>query len=150
EKFGDLKRAEAVVGTGPWMLDGYKPNHGMTFVRHPGYFVAGQPFIDRIECLVDEDNASRMASFLAGTYDLGWEFPGSIARTDWVQIKDKLKQHRPGLRVLEYINNVETHVSMRTDRPPFSDVRVRQAMSLAIDRQAVIDAVYEGVGVMNP
>ena len=150
EKFGDLKKPESVVGTGPWMLDSYRPNQGMTLVRHPGYFVAGQPYIDRVECVVDEDNASRMASFLAGKYDLGWEFPGSIARTDWVQIKDTLRQRRPNLRTLEYVNNVETHISMRTDRPPFSDVRVRQAMSLAIDRQAVIDSVYEGVGVINP
>ena len=150
EKFGDQKKAEAVVGSGPWMLDTYRPNQGLTLVRHPGYFVAGQPYIDRVELVVDEDNASRMASFLSGKYDLGWEFPGSIPRTDWVQIKDTLKQRRPTLRAVEYVNNVETHVSMRTDRPPFSDVRVRQAMSLAIDRQEVIDAVFEGVGVMNP
>ena len=98
EKFGDLKKAEAVVGTGPWMLDSYRPNVGLTFVRHPNYFVPGLPYIDRIEYLVDEDNASRMAAFLAGKYDLGWEFPGSINRTDWVQIKDGLKQKRPNLR----------------------------------------------------
>ena len=150
EKFGDLKKAESVVGTGPWMLESYRSGQGMTLVRNPTYFVPGQPYIDRVEILVDEDNASRMASFLAGKYDLGWEFPGSIARSDWVQIKDTLKQRRPGLRTVEYANNVETHVSMRTDRPPFSDVRVRQAMSLAIDRQGVIDAVFEGVGMLNP
>src|SRR5262245_51677551 len=59
EKFGDLKKAEATVGTGPWMLDSYRPNLGMTFVRHPAYFVAGLPYIDRVEIGVDEDNASR-------------------------------------------------------------------------------------------
>jgi peptide/nickel transport system substrate-binding protein len=150
EKFGDLKKAESVVGTGPWMLDSHRPSQGMTFVRHPAYFVAGQPYIDRVEIVVDEDNASRMASFLAGKYDLGWEFPGAIPRTDWLQIKDTLKQRRPTLRTAEFVSNVETHISMRTDRPPFSDVRVRQAMSLALDRQGVIDSVAEGVGVMNP
>jgi ABC-type transport system substrate-binding protein len=67
-----------------------------------------------------------------------------------VQFKDTLKQRRPTLRTVEYVSNVETHVSMRTDRPPFNDLRVRQAMSLALDRQAVIDAVFEGVGVLNP
>ena len=86
EKFGDLKKAEAVVGTGPWMLDSYRPNVGLTFVRNATCFVSGLPYIDRIEYLVDEDNASRMAAFLAGKYDLGWEFPGSINRTDWVSI----------------------------------------------------------------
>ena len=35
EKFGDLKKAEATVGTGPWMLEGYRPNVGYTLVRHP-------------------------------------------------------------------------------------------------------------------
>ena len=150
EKFGDMKKLEAVVGTGPWMLESQRPAQGMTLVRNPSYFIAGQPYIDRVEIVVDEDNASRMASFLSGKYDLGWEFPGSIPRTDWVQIKDTLKQRRPNLRTVEYVSNVETHISMRTDRPPFSDVRVRQAMSLALDRQNVIDSVFEGVGHINP
>jgi peptide/nickel transport system substrate-binding protein len=149
DKFGDLKRAEAVVGTGPWMLDSYRPNIGLTFVRNPLYFVPGLPYIDRIEYLVDEDNASRMAAFLAGKYDLGWEFPGSINRTDWVQIRETLKQKRPNLRTAEFPSNVETHLSMRTDISPFSDVRVRQAISLAIDRQDMIDASFEGVGHFN-
>jgi peptide/nickel transport system substrate-binding protein len=147
DKFGDLKKAEAVVGTGPWMLDSYRPNQGMTFVRNPHYFVPGLPYIDRVEVTVDEDNASRISSFLAGKYDLGWENPGTINRTDWIQIKDKVK--RP-VRTAEFPSNVMSHISMRTDQKPFSDVRVRQAMSLAIDRQGLIDATLEGVGVVNP
>jgi peptide/nickel transport system substrate-binding protein len=63
EKFGDLRKPEAVVGTGPWMLDGYRPNIGLTLVRHPQYFRAGLPYIDRVELVVDEDNASRMSAF---------------------------------------------------------------------------------------
>jgi peptide/nickel transport system substrate-binding protein len=150
EKFGDLKKAEAVIGTGPWMLDGYRPNVGFTLVRHPAYFVAGQPYIDRIEATIDEDNASRMAAFMSGKYDIGWEFPGTINRTDWVQIKDTLKQKRPNLKTAEFPANVMSHISMRTDQKPFNDVRVRQAMSLAIDRQGLLDATAEGVGVFNP
>jgi peptide/nickel transport system substrate-binding protein len=150
DKHGDFKKSESVIGTGPWMLDSYRPNVGLTYVRNPSYFMAGLPYIDRIEATVDEDNASRMAAFLSGKYDLGWEFPGAINRVDWVQIKDTLKQKRPNLKTLEFPNNVMAHVSMRTDQKPFSDVRVRQAMSMAIDRKGYIDAVYEGVGVMNP
>jgi ABC-type transport system substrate-binding protein len=83
-------------------------------------------------------------------YDLGWENPGIINRTDWVQIKDKLKSTRPHLQTAEFPANVMSHISMRTDQKPFSDVRVRQAMSLAIDRQGILDATAEGVGVFNP
>src|SRR5262249_6404629 len=146
EKFGDLKKAEAVVGTGPWMLDSYRPNVGLTFVRNPNYFVPGLPYIDRIDYLVDEDNASRMAAFLSGKYDLGWEFPGSINRTDWVQLKDTLKHKRPNLRTAEFPSNVETHLSMRTDQPPFKDVRVRQAVAVAIDRQGMLGGQLGGGG----
>ena len=150
EKFGDLKKAESVVGTGPWMLESYRQNVGLTLVRHPAYFRAGLPYIDRVEIVVDEDNASRIAAFLTGKYDLGWEFPGTINRTDWIQIKETLKRRRPNLQTAEFNSNVETHISMRTDRAPFNDVRVRRAVSLAIDRQESIDAVLEGVGVLNP
>ncbi|HEY7539185.1 MAG TPA: ABC transporter substrate-binding protein [Methylomirabilota bacterium] len=150
DKHGDLKKWEAVIGTGPWMLDSYRPNVGITYVKSPTYFVQGLPYIDRIETTVDEDNASRMAAFLSGKYDLGWEFPCTINRVDWVQIKDTLKQKRPKLKTAEFPSPVMSHISMRTDQKPFSDVRVRQAMSLAIDRQAIIDSVFEGVGAMNP
>jgi peptide/nickel transport system substrate-binding protein len=150
EKYGELKKPETVIGTGPWMLDSYRPNVGLTYVRNPNYFVQGLPYIDRIEATVDDDNASRMAAFLSGKYDLGWEFPGTINRVDWVQIKDTLKQKRPKLQTLEFPSPVMSHISMRTDQKPFSDERVRQAMSLAIDRAAIIEAVFEGVGAMNP
>jgi peptide/nickel transport system substrate-binding protein len=149
EKFGDLKKPEAVVGTGPWMLESYKPNTSITLVRNPTYFVPGLPHIDRVELVVDEDNASRTASFLAGKYDLGWEFPGIVNRSDWVQIRDQLRQRRPGLQTLEFGSNVVADFQMRTDKPPFNDVRVRQAISLAIDRQRIIDDTFEGVGGVN-
>ena len=143
---GDLKKPEATVGTGPWMLDSYRPNVGMTLVRNPTYFVPGLPNIDRIEILVDEDKASRIAAFLTGKYDLGTEFPGTIDWTDW----DVVKRGRRDLKTMLYPSNVMSHIYVRNDKPPFSDVRVRRAMSLAINRQAIIDATYEGNGAFNP
>ena len=146
EKMGDLKKQEATVGTGPWMLDSYRPNVGMTLVRNPTYFVPGLPNIDRIEILVDEDKASRIAAFLTGKYDLGTEFPGTIDWTDW----DVVKRGRRDLKTMMYPSNVMSHIYVRNDKPPFNDVRVRRAMSLAINRQAIIDATYEGNGAFNP
>lgn len=148
EKFGDLKRPEACVGTGPFMLDTYKPNTSLTLVRNPNYFVAGLPYIDRVELYVDEDNSSRLATSLAGKYDLGTEASGTISRTDWVQLKDTLKQKRPRLQSIEMPSNVMSDIAMRTDRPPFDDVRVRQAISLAVNRQGLLDAT-EGKGLFN-
>src|SRR5439155_244376 len=127
EKYGDLEKWESVVGTGPWMLDSYRPNVGLTYARNPNYFQSGLPYIDRIEATVDEDNASRMAAFLSGKYDLGWEFPGTINRVDWVQIKDTLKQKRPKLQTLEFASPVMSHISIGTDLKAVGiDVKIDQ------------------------
>jgi peptide/nickel transport system substrate-binding protein len=67
-----------------------------------------------------------------------------------VQIKDTLKQRRPNLQTAEFPSNGLTGIFMRTDKVPFSDVRVRQAMSMAVDRQGIISATLEGVGVLTP
>ena len=148
EKFGDLKKAEAVIGTGPWMLEKYDQTVGLKLARNPAYFLPGLPYIERVELVVDEDNGSRIAAFLSGRYDLGWEFPGTINRVDWLQIKDTVTKRRP-VRTAEFPDNVMNRIFMRTDKAPFGDVRVRRALSLAINRQRIVDAVYEGVGVFN-
>ena len=111
-------------------------------MRNPGYFVSGQPYIERIEAPVDEDSASRIASFLAGKYDLGYD-GGYIFRTEWAQIKDAVKQKRPTLKTIDVVANIFSHLSMRTDQKPFNDVRVRQAISLAVDRQGLMDVGIE-------
>jgi hypothetical protein len=118
DKFGDLKKPESFVGTGPWMLDSYRPNQGLTLVRNPQYFLAGLPHVDRVEIGIDEDNASRIASFMTGKYDLGWEIHAGINRTDWVQIRDPLKQKRPGLQTAEFPSNVMSHISSGRTRSP--------------------------------
>src|SRR5256885_1459760 len=49
EQYGDLKKAEACIGTGPWMLERYEPSVRLTFVRHPDYFVPGLPYADGVD-----------------------------------------------------------------------------------------------------
>src|SRR5262245_19967528 len=150
EKFGDLKKWEATVGTGPWMLESYRPNTGMTLLRHPSYFVPGLPYADRVELLVDEDHAARTTAFLGGKYDIGPEFMGVINRSDWSQLKAALDRQRPGLKTVDFPSNVRIGITMRCDRPPFSDVRVRRTVSMALNRRDLIEAVADGSGVLNP
>ncbi len=149
DKFGDLKKPEATVGTGPWMLDSYRPNLGMTMVRHPGYFMAGLPYIDRV------------SSWSTRTMPRAWP-PSSRASTtsagsSWASSTGRLGEHQghaqaeaPAAQTGGLHDPRDEPHLMRTDKAPFSDVRVRRAMSMAIDRKGIIDAVYEGVGAINP
>ncbi|MGH7277206.1 MAG: ABC transporter substrate-binding protein [Candidatus Rokuibacteriota bacterium] len=147
EKFGDLRKPEAVIGTGPWMLENHEPKVRSVFVRHPNYFVPGLPYIDRVEAIDFNDPAARLAAFLTGQLDAGPEFPGTmIRRQDYKLVKDK----RANLRFIEFPSNVMVHIGMRTDKAPFDDIRVRKALSLALDRKAIINAIAEGVALITP
>src|SRR5437773_2945086 len=58
EKFGDLKKPEAVIGTGPWMLERYDAGTRLSYARHPNYFVPGLPHADGIEVTIETDPAA--------------------------------------------------------------------------------------------
>jgi len=138
QQFGDLKKPEAVIGTGPFTLEHYEPNVKTVFKRNPEYFLKDQPYVDGVEWLVLEDESTGLAMYRTGQIDAGpWHF--------WVVRQpdlEALQKSNPKLVYRDVVSNVTGAIYMRTDQPPFNDVRVRRAISMAIDRQAIIDAVY--------
>jgi peptide/nickel transport system substrate-binding protein len=148
EKFGDLKKAEACIGTGPWMLDRYDPGVGITFVRNPSYFRPELPYADRIESTFEADPASRFASWLAGRYDFAPEYGMVVRRLDL----DVARRRKPGLQTAEFTVRFGGILWMKVNRAPFDDIRVRKAMALARDWKAALagNAWALGHGVPNP
>jgi peptide/nickel transport system substrate-binding protein len=136
--FGDLKKPEAAIGTGPFLLERYEPNVKTVFRRNPDYFRQGQPYVDGVEWLVLEDPSTGLAVYRTGQIDCGPDAWWSVRQQDL----DSLKQTHPHLIYQDFLSNMISAIYMRTDQPPFTDVRVRRAISHAIDRQAIIDAVY--------
>jgi peptide/nickel transport system substrate-binding protein len=138
QQFGDLKKPESVIGTGPFLLDHYEPNVKTVFKRNPDYFLKDQPYVDGVEWLVLEDESTGLAMYRTGQIDAGpWHW--------WVVRQadlEALQKSHPHLVYKDVVDNVTSAVYMRTDQAPFNDVRVRRAISMAIDRQGVIDAVY--------
>ena len=129
EKFGDLKKPEAIIGTGPWMLDSYRPNVAITLVQNPptswpaAVHRPRRGVRRRGQRLPHGRLHRRQVRPRLGV-------PGHDQPADWVQIKDRLAQNRPTLpRRRSSPSNVVNDIYMRTDKPPFSDVRVRQAIS---------------------
>jgi len=148
EQFGDLRRAEACIGTGPWMLERYEPNTRLTFVRNKEYFVSGLPYADGVEVTVDEDPSSRLASWLAGRYDFAPEYGQCVRRVDL----PVARQRKPGLRTQDFVVLFGSYTAIKLDREPFRDVRVRRALAMAMDWKQVIEtnAWSLGHGVPNP
>jgi len=147
EQFGDLRRAEACIGTGPWMLERYEPNTRLIFVRHKDYFVPGLPYADGVEVTVDEDPSSRMASWIAGKYDFAPEYGQCVRRLDL----PVAHQRRPGLRTQDFIVLFGAYTAIKLDREPFRDARVRRALGMADDWKQILEtnAWSLGHGVPN-
>lgn len=66
QQFGDLKKPESAIGTGPFTLERYEPNVKPVFKRNPAYFLAGQPYLDGAEWLSLEDESIGLAMHRTG------------------------------------------------------------------------------------
>jgi peptide/nickel transport system substrate-binding protein len=138
DTFGDLKKPEATIGTGPFVLERYEPNVKTVFKRNPDYFRREQPYVDGVEWLVAEDPSSGLAMYRTGQLDCGnWHWWG-VRQQDLESVQ---KSH-PQLKYQDMLGINTLNIFMRADQAPFNDVRVRRAISLAIDRQGLIEAVY--------
>ena len=145
QHFGDLKTPESAMGTGPFMLEHYEPNVKTVFTRNPTYFRPGQPYVDRVEWLVIDDASTGLAMYRAGQLDCGPMEWWSVRQPDL----EALQKSHPHLRYQDCQALGSFVLALRTDQPPFNDVRVRRAISMAIDRQGLIEAVW-GRGQLTP
>ncbi len=148
EQYGDLRKAEACIGTGPWMLESYEPNVHVTLTRNPNYFVTGLPYADGVEMSAEGDHATRFAGFAAGKYDFGPEYNMVLRRLDL----EVARQRKPGLQTAEFILPNMNMTWMKLDQAPFNDVRVRRAMAIATNWRDLVaaNAWAHGHGVPNP
>jgi peptide/nickel transport system substrate-binding protein len=145
QQFGDLKKAETAIGTGPFILERYDPNVKTIFKRNPDYYRDGQPYVDAVEWLVIPDESTGLAMYRTGQLDCAPGINWAVRQQDL----EALKKTHPYLRYQDYLSQSGSVVTMRTDMPPFTDARVRRAISHAIDRHAIIEAVW-GRGAPTP
>jgi len=137
-KYGDFKKVETAIGTGPFLLESYEPNVKTVFRRNPDYFRQGLPYVDGVEWLVVQDESTGLAMYRTGQLDAGPAPNWAVRQEDL----EALKKSHPHLRYQDMLAINATTIWMRTDQPPFNDVRVRRAISQAVDRQGLIEAVY--------
>ena len=126
------------VGTGPFKLKEYRPGELLEYVRNPDYFVKGRPYLDGIRFIIIKERGTRVAALQAGRLDVTMPTEGTKTAAD------QLKKAVPGMVVYETSQNVNDNILVNLKKPPFTDARVRRALSLAIDRRAYVQAVRQG------
>jgi peptide/nickel transport system substrate-binding protein len=143
-EYRDYNRLEAAIGTGPFILTSYTRGVQYVFKRNPDYWRKGIPYVDEVRVEITPDYSTRVALFRTGrVHQANW-WP-SIEDTDYFH----LQRTRPDLILGSGLRSmVLGTIYFNTTKPPFNDHRVRQAVSLAINRQAWIDTLHYGEGCL--
>jgi peptide/nickel transport system substrate-binding protein len=126
------------VGTGPFKLKDYVRGQYVDLERNKDYFVPGRPYLDGIRFLVISERGTRLAALQAGRVDAFVPFDMSKA------MADTAKKAQPSLVVADIGQLGSDNVVLNHKRPPFDNVTVRRAISLAIDRDAAARTVRHG------
>src|SRR5881275_1516625 len=92
EKYGDLKKPESAIGTGPFTLERYDPNVKTIFRRNPTYFRSGEPWVDGVDWLVMEDAAAGLAAYRTGQLDCGNWHQWAVRQQDLESLKKSQPQ----------------------------------------------------------
>jgi peptide/nickel transport system substrate-binding protein len=144
EKFKDFNHPDAVIGTGPFVLKSYQKGVKAVFERNPDYFMKGLPYLDGVIIEITPDQSARLSLLRAGKVELGhmWGFASA-------EEGKSLQKTNPELVITPTPIIGQGTIYMRTDQPPFNDVRVRRAVSLAIDRKGWADALLYGEGCID-
>jgi peptide/nickel transport system substrate-binding protein len=127
-------------GTGPYKLVEYVPGQRARFVRNPDYWNKPLPYLDGVEVVLGFSTGGQITALLGGAADT------SIV-TDYTHIQ--ILQGNPQFRISTAQSSSHNGIFLRTDKAPFTDVRVRQALALAIDRPIVIQNLSNGFGVLG-
>jgi len=147
EAHGDMNDWRNSCGTGPFILTDFVSMSSATLVRNPNYWDTdpigpGQgnqlPYLDGVKFLIIPDISTRYAAIRTG-------------KIDWVTAveyddAEGIINTTPELKYIVYVADSCWSIFMRLDKPelPFSDIRVRRALAMAIDNQAVKDEYYSG------
>jgi peptide/nickel transport system substrate-binding protein len=141
--YHDVNAATQGIGTGPFRLNGsYVPNDHVNYVRNQAYWNKALPYLNAINYKIIPDEQARIAALRAGAIQGATVSPDSAQSLLGVN----------GLKVLNGLTAAfrELQFTIKNgDKKPWHDVRVRQAINHAINRQELIDKVYNGNGAFS-
>ena len=125
------------VGTGPFKFVSYEPRTAIKFVRNVDYFEKGKPYFESMEYHIISDITALTNALLSGVVNFSNEVPPK----DFA----KVRAH-PDLAGLTLEGSRYHWLLLNTKREPFNDRRIRQAVSFALDRQALVEGAFFGLG----
>ena len=156
EEHGDYKDWRNTVGTGPYELTDVVDRSSIAWTKNPDYWGYDEkypenrlPYVDKIIQLIIPERATRIAALRSGKIDmLGGAGISSLRSIDVV---DSLKRTNPEIDLYGFkFRSDNNFYIVRLDIPPLNDIRVRQALQMALDLDTIIATYYKGYGEATP
>ncbi|MDI2587798.1 glutathione ABC transporter substrate-binding protein [Psychrobacillus sp. NEAU-3TGS] len=129
---------ENPIGTGPYTFEKWISGQEVSIVKNPDYW-GEEAAVERVVFKVVPEDATRLAMIETGEAHINDQVP--VTEIERIEASDTMELYRTEGLAVEYLGfNVE--------KEPFDDLRVRQAISHAIEREAIISGVYNDVGTL--
>jgi peptide/nickel transport system substrate-binding protein len=129
---GDFEKT--FVGTGPFKMEKYIPKVGCSYVRNENYW-GQKALVDRLEFTFYTDMQPQVLALQGGQVDMLAQMPVSAGRAIL---------HNPQFNIIRCKSSAHEQVHMKCDVGPFKDKRVRQALALSLNREALVRGLFEG------
>jgi len=125
------------IGSGPFRFKSWEPGRRIVLEKFPGFYGQG-PYVDELEYLIAPDGGVAVQLLQQGRIDL------IIGRPPSNMVAELLKA--PGLRVSIAPTDSRGYLAFNFRHPPFTDIRLRRAVNLALDRRAIVENALSGLG----
>ncbi len=139
EEYG-LGLAQRAHGSGPFMLNEFRGSERVVLEKHPNYFHAGRPHLDKVTRVIITEQSSLLVAFKQGQHDINGAALTAVDYQDMQDDVDFIVARAP-----QFFYTV-IHTKMR---PPFDELKVRQALDLATDRDELIRVTQDAQGDYN-
>ena len=135
QEVGDEGLKSQASGTGPFMVETFVPNEDLVLTKNPNYWQEGLPYLDSVVFRAVPDINARAIQLEAGDVNMALDLA--------IQDVERLRTNTD-IRVEEGAGSRQYYVTMNNAKAPLDDVRVRQALNYAVDKEGIIQAVFLG------
>jgi peptide/nickel transport system substrate-binding protein len=126
------------VGTGPFKLKTYQPDQLIELEKNTDYFIKGRPYLDALSFPVIRDRQARAAALIAGQVDM------LMPQEAPITTRDQVVSAVPKMVVHPVAQSANYNIVLHNKKPPFDNVKVRQAINYALDRDAFLKTQLGG------